>query len=72
MLANFRLNCQKNLMAATFALLALLSMRKDTLADETLISAENPWITIEFSAQPSQRAQIRHDARLVSARADVM
>ncbi|MEO8268843.1 MAG: hypothetical protein ABI557_03925 [Aureliella sp.] len=63
MLANFRLNCQKNLIVATFALLALLSMGEVTLADETMISTENSWITIEFSAQSSQRAQIRYDSR---------
>ncbi len=63
MLANFRLNCQKNLITAMFALLALLSVRDETLAGEALTSAGNPWVAMESSAQSSQQAQIRHDSR---------
>lgn len=63
MLANFSLNSQKNLIAVTFALFALLSMGEDTFADEALVSVEEPWITIEFSALSSQRAQIRPGSR---------
>jgi hypothetical protein len=63
MLANFKLNCKTNLITATFAVLALLSVQDVTLAAETLISSENPWIAMEISAQPSQQAQIRHNSQ---------
>ena len=46
MLANFRLNYQTNLITAAFILLALLSVRDETLADETVISPENPWLAM--------------------------
>lgn len=62
MLANFRLNYQTNLITAAFILLALLSVRDETLADETMISLENPWLAMEFSASLSQ-SQILHDSR---------
>lgn len=62
MLANFRLNYQTNLITAAFILLALLSVRDETLADETVISPENPWLAMEFSASPSQ-SQIVRDSR---------
>jgi len=60
MLAKFRSNCQTNLIPVTFTLLALLLVRAETLADEALISAENPWIAMECPAQ-SLQVQIRHD-----------
>jgi len=62
MLANFRLHCQTNLIAGTLALMALLLVREETLANEALTSADNPWITTECSAQ-SLQAQILHDSR---------
>lgn len=62
MLANFRLNCQMNLITVTFSLLALLLVREETFADGALISPENPWLAMEFSASPSQ-SQILHDSR---------
>lgn len=62
MLAKFRLNNQTNLITGTFMLLALLSLRQVTLADETMISCENPWLAMKFSETTSQ-SQILQDSR---------
>ncbi len=62
MLTNFRTSCQTNLITIAFALLALLLVREETLADETQISAEFPWMVMECSAQASQ-VQLLHDSR---------
>lgn len=62
MLAISRLNCQTNLITASFVPFALLSVRHEMLADDSLISVENRWIVLEISAQSPQR-QIRSDAR---------
>lgn len=62
MLTNFRSSCQTNLTIIRLAMLILLLAREETLANETPISADNPWIAVECTAQ-SMRAQILHDAR---------
>jgi hypothetical protein len=63
MLANFRLNRFAYLVAVSFALVALLSLRANTFADETPLSSSNQWVAKGIAERSARQVQIRHESR---------